>query len=98
MAESKTATFIGPAPGDWKGDARLYRLDPPIPWEGIDDEAGDAEHVIVSAADAFGMGLETFIFPANKDGELLDWGELPGSFKGASDHERALGGAGYEVS
>lgn len=39
---------------------------------------------------------ETYIFPADKDGKITDWGELDGSFKGDYDHVQALKNAGYE--
>ena len=34
---------------------------------------------------------------ADERGNVLDWGELPGSFQGYVDHEEALNCAGYEV-
>ena len=55
------------------------------------------QYVIVSAADAFGEGPETFIFKADAAGEIIDWGELEGSFKGAFDHEQAMRNAGYTI-
>lgn len=94
------ATFIRTLEG-FKGVARLYTVEPPITYEKYVD--GDpvekaADYVVVSAVNAFGMGNETYIFPADKDGEIVDWGELPGSFKGALDHETALENAGYFVA
>jgi len=83
---------------DWKGDAALYRLDPPL--EGN-------EYVVVSAADMRGrssffdmpevMKIETYIFGATEDGEVADYMELPGSMKGTLDHAEALRDAGYEI-
>lgn len=71
-------------PGYW----RLYRC----------DQGGALpEYVIVSAAVVPISGPETYIFAANKNGQVTDWIELPGSFRGALDHERALRNAGYEV-
>jgi hypothetical protein len=71
-----------------KGNANLYELDPPL--EGN-------KFVIVSAVNAFGMGDETYIFPATEKGEVIDYGELEGSFQGDQDHERALNNAGYKI-
>lgn len=40
--------------------------------------------------DIFGGGPETYIFASDEDGNVVAWGELSGSFRGAIDHERAL--------
>lgn len=84
---------------DWRGDAALYRVDPPM--------AG-AEYVVVSAIDTGlrfpdpitprAMQIETYIFAADETGEPSDYQELPGSLKGTLDHADALRAAGYEVS
>ena len=67
------------------GHAALYELD-----EEIDYGDGKTKHVVVSATVAMFGGPETYIFPANEDGEIVDYGELPGSYKGGLDHETAL--------
>ena len=87
------------------GDARLYRLDPPLIMKDYDgnvilDKKGNAtahQYVVVSATDAMFSGPETFIFPANKTGNITSWSELNGSFKGDLDHEEALRNAGYSI-
>lgn len=89
---TKTARFVRTLTG-FTGDARLYELSEPH--EGYGERADT--HVVVSAVVTYG-GAETYIFPANADGEVTSWGEIPGSFKGALDHERALREAGYEVA
>jgi hypothetical protein len=89
---SKTATLIGRAAGSMAGDARHYRLSEPL--EGN-------EHVVVSAVEhyfGFTPIIETYIFPADEKGKVIGWGELPGSFQGDTNHEKALSRAGYEVS
>jgi hypothetical protein len=78
--------------GNWAGDVRLYRLDPPM--ETYDGTKAD--HVIVSAVEVLGVS-ETYIFAARETGEVVNWGELAGSFRGALDHAGALRGAGYEI-
>lgn len=78
---------------DWQGDATLYQLSAPITYEG--DRQTD--FVWVSAVCAIFSGPETFIFPADDNGEVLGWAELEGSFRGGLDHERALRGAGYSL-
>lgn len=69
------------------GSVGLYQLDPP--WFGI-------RYVAVSGARTT-FALETYIFPADENGNILDWEEMPGSFKGAIDHAAALEGLGYDV-
>lgn len=55
------------------------------------------EYVIVSSAYTWDHGDETYIFGANENGEIVEWGELEGSYVGGLDHEIALRSAGYEV-
>jgi len=84
---------------DWRGDAALYRTEPPLDGSG---------YVVVSAVDVAGrfeqygtprgMQIETYIFAATVDGEVSDYNELSGSMKGTLDHAEALNEAGYEVS
>lgn len=85
---NKTATPTYINLPNFSGDAQHFSLNEPL---------DGAEHVIVSAVDVFGRP-ETYIFPADKDGNVTDWGELTGSFHGGLDHEEALRGAGYEVA
>jgi len=75
----------------WKGDARLYRCEPPMP--GYDGTLHD--YIVVSAV-AVGAFDETYIFPADEDGKVADFAEMDGSFRGDKDHERAIRDAGYE--
>lgn len=91
----KKATYIKTLDG-FNGVAKLYKLDPPLMLTDWDDNPkGDAEYVVVSAANVPYSGPETYIFQADKDGEITDWSELDGSFSGDLDHQRALSGAGY---
>lgn len=83
----------------WRGDAALYRVEPPL--DGND-------YVVVSAVDlalrfpTYGdprpMQIETYIFAADENGKVEDYGELSGSMKGTLDHTEALLDAGYEVA
>lgn len=100
-AEAKTATFIRDvsAQNKARGEQRLYLVSPPMvaaKWD--DSETTEYPYVIVSAVDVIFSGPETYIFPATPGGEIADWGELAGSFKGALDHEEALTNAGYTVA
>jgi hypothetical protein len=90
------ATFVRQVNG-FTGEARLYRLDPPLSGD-YSDEQHSYEYVIVSATVVLFSGPETYIFPATEAGVITSWGELPGSFQGALDHEAALARAGYELS
>lgn len=100
MSETKTgvATFVKQRNGN--GDGRVYRVEPPIRGNRYaleDDEQQTFDYVWVSAVGAY-SGPETYIFGCDADGEVLDWCELDGSFRGGFDHEAALRGAGYEVT
>lgn len=68
-----------------------WKCDPPL--EGH-------EYVVSSHSLAHVLHIvppETYIFPADKDGNITSWGELEGSFKGDWDHVQALKNAGYET-
>lgn len=79
-------------------EQRLYRLDPAyLRTSHEDDEPTIVDHVIVSATDVPGSGEETYIFPADKHGEIIKHIEMSGSFRGGLDHDAALAGLGYEV-
>ena len=87
MATVKTAIRMKTLEG-FQGAAALYRVEPMI--------AGH-RWIVVSAVDAMLSGPETYIFPANKRGEVTDWCEMEGSFRGALDHARALRNIGYRI-
>ena len=66
----------------------LYRLSEPLDYY---------SYVMVSAGHTWDHGDETYIFGANEEGEVLNWGELTGSYTGGLSHKEALAGAGYEI-
>lgn len=86
---------------DWKGDARMYSLDVPVKyktWQGDEEREFETKFVIVSAIHDIITGVpETYIFPVNVVGKILDWGELHGSYRGGLEHAQALRNAGYEI-
>src|SRR4030042_1439614 len=94
----KTATFIKDLDG-FKGEARLYKVSPPVKWGGDYDggDTGETKYLVVSGVYAMFSGPETYIFPADENGKVVDWGELDGSFQGGIDHVRALENSGYTV-
>jgi hypothetical protein len=99
MTTQPIATQIELKDGNWRPEARLYRLTPPLvvkPRYGNDTYAGTWEYVVVSGAKVAGQ-LETYIFPADENGTAIHLRELPGSFHGSINHMKALNGAGYAV-
>ena len=78
----------------FSGDARLYRMSPPIYDEYQDQEF---EYVVVSAVDN-SYAHETYIFGANALGEIVSWLELEGSEKNTTEHAKVLGNAGYGLA
>jgi hypothetical protein len=79
---------------DWISNAKLFKLDSKVYY----DKGGkqkQTQYVIVSAVIA--EGPETYIFPADRNGKCLNWGELNGSFKGGLDHKKALNGLGFKI-
>ncbi len=82
----KATLLIDGLPG-FSGEASLYALDEPLDGH---------SHVVVSATLAPFSGPETYIFGADDKGEITEWGELDGSYRGLS-HATALQRAGYEL-
>lgn len=79
----------------YTGVAVLCHLTPPIVAVGVDGKEVEHCHVVVSATTFF-CAPETYIFPASGSGEVVDWGELAGSYRGGLDIGQALRNAGYE--
>jgi len=78
---------------DFRGVAKLYQLDPPM--KDYDDK--EHEFVIVSAAIAPYSGPETYVFPADANGNIISWGEMPASQRGTLSHKLVLTEAGYMI-
>jgi hypothetical protein len=107
--ETKTAKFVKNMPnGEFRGKASLYRLSHPVSYYFYDDNCNfyddnckeihkETSYVIVSAVIAMFSGPETYIFPTTETGEILNWGELDGSYRGGLNHDTALLNAGYEL-
>jgi len=95
--DARTATFVRTIQG-FRNRAELFRLSEPVTVA----KPGDTRttlFVIVSAIawTADFRVPETFVFPADESGQVIDWDELPGSFRGACDIDRALRAAGFDV-
>jgi hypothetical protein len=82
----KTATKVKDLENP-KAMQSLYRLS---------DRLRGFDYVVVSAV-VDRLIHETYIFGSDKNGEVLEWGELPGSECYVYSHEKALNNAGYEV-
>ena len=92
----KSATKIKKLKG-FSGEAYLYELSEPVTyWEGSYEERGETTNFVVVSAATGLSGPETFIFPADEEGNVVDWTELGGSFRGGLNHDQALRIAGYE--
>ena len=79
---------------------QAYLLDPPLPYTdwGADGTVElQAERVVVSAVVAMFSGPETYIFPADEDGEVASWGEIGASQRGTLSHEVVLEESGYMI-
>lgn len=76
----------------FNGVAKLYELSHPAYY----NNGEETNYVIVSAV-SNAWAHETYIFPADKNGNVLSWGELEGSERGTTSHEYVLANAGYEV-
>jgi hypothetical protein len=88
----KVATFVRDLEG-FTGSAKLYRVSPPIRFENR-----KASYIVSSATYAMFSGPETYLFPADKNGAVVSWSELGGSYRGGLSHEYALRNAGYKIA
>jgi hypothetical protein len=69
------------------GRANLYKMVP---------EYYGNKYIIASAVNC-GIVCETYLFPANYLGNVIDWGELPGSVKNMVFIEKVIKDIGYEI-
>lgn len=83
---------------NFQGEAWLYKIDPPAKEEPVlCDEVSESEYIVSSAVSTMFGSSETFLFLCDKDGNVLNWGELEGSFCGGMDNDKAVRDAGYEI-
>jgi len=80
-----TAKYIKTEISGSGAEQKLYELS-----EKVKEDDNEFDHIIISAVTAPFSGPETYIFPANKEGEIIDYGELSGSYRGGLDHDTAL--------
>jgi len=79
----------------------LFRTDSPVKY-GYGECEKETSYIIVSESSQFtGYGFregeETYIFPADENGKVVNWGGLNGSMDGSLDYKKALVLGGYEV-
>ena len=95
MNEKGIATRICEDLPEFVGYASLYRIFPEVAYD-VDGVMHTTNYVIVSAVHDH-LIHETYIFPADESGSVIDWGELDGSMRGTTSHRKALEGAGYKL-
>jgi len=83
-----TSTFVRKLEG-WKGDAALYKVEPPVRYSNYDDDEHETDYVIASSVIALYTGPETLVFPADQDGEAINMLEIGGG-RGPLNHQWAL--------
>ena len=95
MNEKGIATLILEDLPEFVGHASLYGVLPGVAYD-ADGVKHTTNYVIVSAVHDH-LIHETFIFPADESGSVIDWDELDGSLRGTTSHQKALEGAGYKL-
>ena len=95
MNEKGIATLIRRDLPEFVGHASLYGVLPGVAYD-ADVVTHTTNYVIVSAVHDH-LIHETYIFPADESGSVIDWGELDGSLRGTTSHRKALEGAGYKL-
>jgi hypothetical protein len=81
----KTAKLIKDVSENYQGTVKLYKMSPFIK----DDEGKEWEYVVCSTVNAMFTGIETFIFPSDDQGIVLDCG--------TTSHKKVLKDAGYKL-
>lgn len=81
--------FIKDISERFSGTAHLYEVDPPVEYLESEETSSLTHYVCASATMVPLLGPQVFIFPADENGELLDWGEIGGR-KGTLDIEKVM--------
>ncbi|MCX7914458.1 MAG: hypothetical protein N2511_07725 [Thermodesulfovibrionales bacterium] len=81
--------FVKDVSERFSGKAYLYRVDPPVEYFVDGETIKLTPYVCASATSVPLLGPQVFIFPANENGELLDWGEIGGR-KGTLDIDKVM--------
>jgi hypothetical protein len=67
-----------------------------ILWEALPRIEG-YKFVITSTSNVQFTGPETYMFAADEKGNIIDWCELPGSYRGELNHEKCFEEIGYKI-
>jgi len=70
----------------WGGPSKLWKCSDYY----LCPKAGQIGWFVVSCALDQKGRRRTYLFAVDESGDTLDWNELPGSFEGDLDHERAV--------
>jgi len=81
--------FIKDISERFSGTAHLYKVDPPVEYFDSEESSNLTPYVCASATTVPLTGPQVFIFPADENGEFLDWGEIGGR-KGTLDIEKVM--------
>ena len=87
IVESKFATFVKTLNAQL-GRKAVYRMEPPL----VSYSGEEHEYVVVS-----NNTRETYIFGSDKNGNISEYYELPGSSTSPISHEAVLNNAGYNI-
>ena len=68
-----------------------------ILWEVLPRIDGN-KYVLTSATNVQFSGPETYMFAADEKGNIIDWCELPGSYRGGLDHKTCFESIGYSTN
>jgi hypothetical protein len=82
MKMSKFATKVK----DVNSKQVMWQLEPPLDGN---------KYVITSASTVDFTGPETYLFACDKEGNITNWCELPGSYRGELNHKRCFANIGY---
>jgi len=55
------------------------------------------KYVITSASNVQFTGPETYMFASDENGNIVDWCELPGSYRGELDHKKCFEYINYKI-
>ena len=67
-----------------------------ILWEVLPRIEGN-KYVITSTSNVQFTGPETYMFAADEKGNIINWGELPGSYRGELNHQKCFENINYQI-
>ena len=67
-----------------------------ILWEVMPRIDGN-KYVVTSVSNLARLGEETYMFAADEQGNIIDWSELEGSYRGEQDHHNCFKNIGYST-